>query len=73
MRLLNVALKCSRLSGTFVNNETSKICEGVGEDYESRSATIDPNADITSFGLRTVVRSIPKKPTPKQFEATGFF
>ena len=58
----------------FSTIKTSKICEGVGEDYESRSAAIDPNADITSFGPRTVVRhSIPKKPTPKQFEATVFF
>ena len=41
--------------------ETSKICEGVGEDCESRSAAIDPNADITAFGPRTVVRhSVPK-------------
>ena len=54
--------------------ETSKICEGVGEGIESRSAAIDPNADITAFGSRTVVRhSIPKLPSPKQFEATVFF
>ena len=54
--------------------ETSKICEGVGEDCESRSAAIDPNADITAFGPRTVVRhSVPKMPTPKQFESTVFF
>ena len=54
--------------------ETNKICEGVGEDHESRSAAIDPNADITAFGPRTVVRhSVPKLPTPKQFEATVFF
>ena len=54
--------------------ETSKICEGVGEGIESRSAAIDPNADITAFGPRTVVRhSVPKLPSPKQFEATVFF
>ena len=54
--------------------ETDKICESVGEDHESRSAAIDPNADITAFGPRTVVRhSVPKLPTPKQFEATVFF
>ena len=52
--------------GLLSTIKTSKICEGVGEDYESRSAAIDPSADITSFGPRTVVRnSIPKKPTPK--------
>ena len=54
--------------------ETSKICEGVGEGIESRYAAIDPNADITAFGLRTVVRqSVPKLASPKQFEATVFF
>ena len=54
--------------------ETSNICEGVGEGIESRSAAIDPNADITAFGPRTVVRhSVPKLPSPKQFEATVFF
>ena len=36
--------------------KTSKICQGVGEDCQSRSAAIDPNADITAFGSRTVVR-----------------
>ena len=54
--------------------ETSKICDGVGEGIESRSAAIDPDADITAFGPRTVVRhSVPKLPSPKQFEATVFF
>ena len=54
--------------------ETSKICEGVGEGIESRSAAIDPNADITAFGPRTVVcHSVPKLPSPKQFEPTVFF
>jgi hypothetical protein len=54
--------------------ETSKICKGVDEDRESRSAAIDPNADITAFGPQTLVRhSVPKIPTPKQFEATLFF
>ena len=35
--------------------ETSKICEGVGEDCESRSVAIDQNVDITAFGPRTVL------------------
>lgn len=58
--------------------EASKICEGVGVDYESRSAAIiDPNADITAFGsihsTTVVCHSVPQMPTPKQSEATVFF
>ena len=30
--------------------EAINICKGVGEDCESRSAAVDPNADITAFG-----------------------
>ena len=47
--------------------ETSKICEGVGEGIESRSAAIDPNADITAFGPRTVASSLvrPQTAIPK--------
>jgi hypothetical protein len=54
--------------------EKSKLFEGVPEDHQTKNAAIDPNTDITIAIPRTVIRhSVPKKPSPKQFEATVFF
>ncbi|CAB4004957.1 Transposable element P transposase, partial [Paramuricea clavata] len=54
--------------------EKSKLCEGVPEDHQTKNAAIDPNTNITIAIPRTVIRhSVPKKPSPKQFEATVFF
>jgi hypothetical protein len=62
---------CGQVKELLNNIEKSMVCEGLPDDFTVKSVEIDPNTDTTVPIPRAVIRhSIPRVPSPKQFEAT---